>query len=128
MTELQKITIEVEPTSFDKIAPPRKTIKTITEELLKELDYENGEQLKRGLAKQGNREYTLQSVITDIIEEEIGKLSFNTSSNDEVNSVNDLKLKNLLRQEIKNISTLLEFSSKTDNRYFILGLVLRSLY
>lgn len=127
MDNLDKITTNVNPTSLErKVENKNATWSEIIDIISTKLTYEDNQELKKGLAFQGQKEYNSNTFNKNIIENSIESLKMTNSDSNIDNSLN-AKTKKILQQQLDCIIGILKTSyNNKDNRYFILGLLLKT--
>lgn len=128
MSELEKITKEVRPTSLDiKETPTEISLEEINSKIITFLDTQQTDLYKMGQAKQGKKLSNSISIIKDALLKEIEDLELVKGDNTDriINTVT----KKTLQQQTDNIIKILEMSLKqTENKYFLLGLIIKSIF
>lgn len=128
-SEIEKIATEVSPTAFITPEPEVVKVEKIINDILSLLDYESIETFKEGQAKQGRRQLSSLDILKDALLKEVESVALTKAVDaDQVERVINSKTKKLLTAQINNIFEVLSMSTvKRDNRYYILGLILRLL-
>ena len=129
MSEIEKITTDRAATAFVDTKKPPIDSEKIINDVLSLLDYESVESFKEGQAKQGYRKLSSLDILKDCLYKEIETLSLTkTVDADQIERVINSKTKKSLITQIDNIFEILDMSViKKDNRYYILGLILKLL-
>lgn len=130
MQNLENITSVVPPTSLiagDTVSIV--SIKNISDQLLQQLTSDQSDMFKEGRACSGSKPSTPTSILRGILYKEVEQLQIVKDTGNIENTVN-IKTRKALLQQIDNVINLFEMSINTnsDSVYFMLGLILRTLY
>ena len=129
MSDSYEFAKDVPPTSLESKEEVREyTLEEIDKLLLSSLKYDDGVLYKTGQAKQGKKQSTSLNILRDALYKEIEDLKLTKEADKTERAVNTTT-KKILQHQIDNVLNLLEMSiNKTDNRYYILGLIIKALY
>lgn len=129
MSELEKITKEVRPTSLEpEIKPPEASLEELNTLILQNLSIDQAELFKIGQAKQGNKISNTVNILRDSLYNEVENLKLTKEIDGVDRSTNSITKKSITFQ-IDSILRILEMSlEKSENKYFILGLIVKSMF
>lgn len=129
MSELEKITKEVRPTSLEpEIKPLEASLEELNTLILQNLSIDQAELFKIGQAKQGNKISNTVNILRDSLYNEVENLKLTKEIDGVDRSTNSITKKSITFQ-IDSILRILEMSlEKSENKYFILGLIVKSMF
>ena len=130
MDRLEDITKEVPPTGFaEHVQKDPIIIDDLITKVLSSLTTDQAEMFKTGQVKCGKRNLTTLDIIKESLYKEIESLNLTkTADIDKIERTINSKTKKVLKQQVDSIISVLQMSTESiDNRYFILGLLLKLL-
>jgi|14_taG_2_1085336.scaffolds.fasta_scaffold08872_3 hypothetical protein len=130
MKNIEDMTTEVPSTSLQpKVTAEEITLQSINGILLKTFSHENADNFKAGQARQGQRASTSTTILKDLLYKEIEDLHLTRGTENTERAINSMTRKTLMHQ-VDNIISILEMSTNktADNRYYMLGILVKALY
>lgn len=128
MKDIDKLTTEVAPTSFEGVKAERAfNYNNVIESIVSNIERNLGDEVLRGRAKQGNDKSDSLALIRSFLLEEIDNLNL-AKGDDNITRISNDKFKDGLRKQLNTIISILELSTeRKDIKHYMVGALLKSL-
>jgi DNA gyrase/topoisomerase IV subunit B len=130
MDSLEQITQEVPNAAYKNYGSnlrPQAVIKTMAMDIVNSLSHEHASSFLEGQAKEGLGGSNINTILRNILYKEIDNLQLVNDTT--ASKITNNKIKKSLKYQVDNIISILELSNDNniDNRYYLLGLLGKSL-